>query len=209
MKLYEKNQSIELRRKGLSIKKIASRLNVSKSSVSLWVRDVSITKSQRSKLDKYPHTIVAVEKRRLSRLKNESIKRESVIISAQKEIGTIALRELWLMGVMLYWAEGGKTQRTVRFSNGDPEMIKIMMKFFRIICKVPEAKFRGYIHIHDHLDHKKAKLYWSSISGIPTDQFFKTYLVKDKVRKSDRNSLPNGVMDVYVLDTHLFLLISG
>ena len=59
---------------------------------------------------------------------------------------------------MLYWAEGGKTRKgMVRFSNSDPEMIKIMMAFFRKVCNAPKEKFRGYIHIHPHLNHKKQK----------------------------------------------------
>lgn len=113
------------------------------------------------------------------------------------------------MGVMLYWAEGGKTQRMVRFSNGDPEMIKIMMTFFRRICKVPESKFRGYIHIHPHLDFRAAENYWSSISEISLDQFFKTYRIPNKSSQNKKNSLPNGVFDIYVLDTNLFLKITG
>lgn len=110
---------------------------------------------------------------------------------------------------MLYWAEGGKTQRPVRFSNGDPEMIKIIMHFFRTACEVPESKFRGYIHIHPHLDHIKAETYWSEVSGIPFGQFFKTYRNKNKSSQNKRNSLPYGVLDVYVLDTQLFYKIQG
>jgi len=113
------------------------------------------------------------------------------------------------MGVMLYWAEGGKTQRLVRFSNGDPEMIKIMMTFFRQVCNVPEHKFRGYIHIHPHLDHKNAEKYWSTITEIPLKQFFKTYRRPNKSSQNKKDSLPYGVLDVYVLDASLFLKITG
>jgi len=113
------------------------------------------------------------------------------------------------MGTMLYWAEGGKTQRMVRFSNGDPEMIKIMMAFFRRVCNVPEEKFRGYIHIHPHLEHTSAETYWSSITGIPLSQFFKTYRKPNKSSQNKKDSLPNGVLDIYVLDTSLFLKITG
>ena len=140
---------------------------------------------------------------------NELLKREKIILDARKSITKISDKQLWLMGVMLYWAEGGKTQRMVRFSNGDPEMIKIMMAFFRRVCEVPESKFRGYIHIHPHLNHKEAEEYWSAISDIPLDQFFKTYRKPNKSSQNKKDSLPNGVLDVYVLDTQLFLKITG
>ena len=114
------------------------------------------------------------------------------------------------MGVMLYWAEGGKTQRgLVRFSNGDPEMIKIMMAFFRRVCQVPEEKFRGYIHIHPHLDHKKAEKYWAVVTNIAQSKFFKTYRKINISSKNKRDSLPFGVFDIYICDTELFLKISG
>lgn len=209
MKYTEKLQAIELRKSGSSIKEIAQTLNVSKSSVSLWVRDISLSAEQRNELSTRPFTTAAIEKRRLSRLKNEKAKRDTIEISAEKDITAITPRELWLMGVMLYWAEGGKTRRMVRFSNGDPEMISIMMRFFRIICEVPEKKFRGYIHIHPHLDHNKAEDYWVRVTGIPSGQFFKTYRKVNVSSQNKKNSLPHGVMDIYVMDSNLFLKIRG
>ncbi len=209
MKHATKLLAIKLRNKGYSINSIAKQLNVAKSSVSIWVRDVQLTKNQLEVLRSKPFTNTAVEKRRTSRLANEAEKRNKIILDAKKQISNITDNELKLIGVMLYWAEGGKTRRMVRFSNGDPEMIKIMMRFFRRICTVPEAKFRGYIHIHPHLDFKNAEIYWSGITGIPLDQFFKTYRKPNISSQNKKNSLPNGVMDIYVLDVKLFLQISG
>ena len=110
---------------------------------------------------------------------------------------------------MPYWAEGGKTRRIVRFSNGDPKMIKIMMRFFREICLVPDKKIRGYIHIHENLDYIAAELYWSKVMNIPIEQFFKTYRKPNKSSQSKKNSLPYGVMDIYALDTNLFYKLCG
>jgi hypothetical protein len=115
------------------------------------------------------------------------------------EVPAINRKELWLMGVMLYWAEGGKTRRMVRFSNGDPEMIKITMAFFRRVCRVEKRNSGGTFHIHPHLDHKKAEEYWSSVSEIPLDQFFKTYRKPNISSQNKKDSLPNGVFDIYVM----------
>ncbi len=209
MKLIEKDASIDLRRKGYAINAIAKELGVAKSSVSLWVRNIQLTERQVNKLKLSPFTNIAIERRRESRLKNENRKRQESISSAQSEVPILDAKNLWLMGVMLYWAEGGKTQRMVRFSNGDPEMIKIMIKFFKIVCEVPNTKLRGYIHIHDSLDHKAAEEYWSNISGIPISQFFKTYRKPNKSSLNNKNTLPYGVLDIYVLDVKLFYKISG
>lgn len=209
MKLDEKNKAITLRSRGHSINAIAKEVGVAKSSVSSWVRNIKLTAVQTEKLKLSPFTNTAIENRRTARLENEMKKRQMAISNAKSEISSISFTNLWFMGVMLYWAEGGKTQRMVRFSNGDPEMIKMMIKFFKIICKIPDAKLRGYIHIHESLDFKAAEIYWSNMSGIPISQFFKTYRKPNISSQNKKHTLPYGVMDIYVLDTSLFYKISG
>lgn len=209
MKEQEQKLAIQLRQQGLSINEISSRLNVAKSSVSLWVRSVVLTEKQIEALKIKGHYRDVIKRRRQSRLVNEEKKRTLIIENATKMIKKISPQELLLIGVMLYWAEGGKTRRTVRFSNGDPEMIKIMMAFFRRVCEVPEKKFRGYIHIHPHLNVKIAETYWSSITDIPKEQFFKTYRKVNISSKSKKDTLPYGTLDIYVLDTKLFYKIVG
>jgi hypothetical protein len=210
MKLDLKIQARKLRKNGCSITTISNNLKVSKSTASLWVRDIIITSNQIALLSSNRFSRIAIEKRRKTRLENETNKRNLLIELSRQEPKFISKRELWLIGTMLYWAEGGKTQRgLVRFSNGDPEMIKIMLKFFKTICKVPENKFRAYIHIHPHLNSQLAEEYWSNVTGIPLNHFYKTYKKVNISSKNTRNSLPNGTLDIYICDTKLFLRISG
>lgn len=210
MKKDKKIKARLLRQSGFSISEIKDKLSVSKSSVSIWVRDVKLDQNQLNKISEKMSGRIVVEKRRTTRLARELVKRQIIIDLAKKQINKITLRELWLIGVMLYWAEGGKTQRSlVRFSNGDPEMIKIMMKFFRKICKVPEDKFRCYLHIHPHLDHILAEKYWSKITKVNLKQFFKTYHKMNVASKNKKDNLPMGTLDVYICDTQLFLKIKG
>lgn len=210
MRLIEKNLARKLRAKGKSINEISIKLKAPKSSVSLWVRNIELNPAQIQKLSEKGSRKLIIEKRRITRLKNESLKRQIIIDTAQNEITKLSDKELWLVGTMLYWAEGGKTQRSlVRFSNGDPEMIKIMMVFFRKICQVPEEKFRGYIHIHPHLNHTRAESYWSSITGIPLKKFFKTYRKINISSKNKKDTLPFGTFDIYICSTELFLKIMG
>ena len=210
MKSKEKQLARKLREEGLSINEITNSLNTSKSSVSLWVRDIELTKSQREKLSKKGFRIDVIEKRRKVRLENEKAKRQIIIDKASKEIKKISKKNLFLIGIALYWAEGGKTERgLVRLSNGDPEVIKIAMNFFRNVCDVPEEKFRGYIHIHPHLDVRRAERYWSDVSRIPLKQFFKTYCKPNKSSQNKKDSLPFGTFDIYICNTELFLKIQG
>jgi hypothetical protein len=119
------------------------------------------------------------------------------------------LEQLKLVGIILYLGEGGKTKRMVRLANSDPEIIKIMMRFFREICNVPETKFSGYIHTFAHVDINKTEKYWSKITGIPRRRFYKTYIKPSSASQQKRNTLPFGTFDIYVCDTKLFLTIIG
>lgn len=209
MKDNRREQARIMRLEGWSLAAIARELKAAKSSVSIWTRDLVVSTELLAQLKRNSHTKSVIEKRRLSRLSSEKRKRDLIIEHAQNSIDRITKRDLKIIGTMLYWAEGGKTQRTVRFSNGDPEMIRVMMRFFREICKVEEQKLRGHIHIHENLDVGRAENYWSDITGIPKTRFYKTYNKPNISSKGTRTSLPYGVFDIYISDVKLFLRIQG
>ena len=134
MKLVEKEKARILRKEGYSINQIVEEAGLTKSSVSLWVRDIVLTKVQKSRLSERGRSVESVERRRLIRLSNEQAKRQVIIDEAKKDFTSLSLKELKLIGIILYLGEGGKTERgTARESNSDPLVIKMMMRFFREI----------------------------------------------------------------------------
>lgn len=206
----ERNKlAVVLRMKGLSIKSIAKELSAAQSSVSLWTRNVQLTEEQIQHLRANMHTPEAIEKRRQARLKSEAAKRAVHINQAKSQIKQLSKRDLWMIGVALYWGEGTKNYSTVQFTNGDPKMIVIFLRFLHEICNVSETKLRANIHIHEHLETKDAEEFWQAVTGIPKDKFYKTYSKPNKSSKGTRNSLPHGVCTVYVLDAKLLLKIKG
>jgi len=210
MKLIEKEKARALRKRGKSINQIVKEAGLTKSSVSLWVRDIVLTKAQKNKLSERGRSVESIEKRRLVRLSNEQAKRQVVIDKAKKDFNFISLEQLKLVGIILYLGEGGKTERGVaRLSNSDPVVIKIMMRFFREICEVPEEKFRGNVHTFAHADVEKTEKYWSKITGIPRSQFHKTYIKPSSASLQKRYTLPFGTFSINVCDTKLFLTIMG
>ncbi len=210
MKVNEKRRAIILRRQGKSINEIKNVLNVSKASVSLWVRDVVLNEKQKSLLSQNGRSVNSIEKRRVSRIANTKKRSDLIINGAKKEISNISQNDLKMIGIALYLGEGGKTKRGIaRLTNSDPDIIKIIMKFFREICLVPEEKFRGHIHTFSQTNVKNSEKYWSEVSQIPINQFYKTYIKRSNASKNKRNTLPYGTLDVSVNDTKLFLTILG
>lgn len=209
MKAKEKHLAKKLRAKGWPINKIYRKLGVSKGTVSVWVRDIELTNAQKEKIHKGRFCREVIERTRLTRLRHENARRQTIVDGAKKNITHLSPNNLFLIAIALYWGEGGKTGGVVRLSNSDPRVIQLMMKFFREICGVPKKKFRAHLHIHPHLDHKTAEKYWSRISGIPLKQFYKTYRIQSKASKQKRDSLPNGTFDIYICNKELFLKIQG
>jgi hypothetical protein len=210
MKQAERLKARKLRLEGLSIGEIANRVGVAKSSVSLWVRDIELSPAQRKQLSRNGYSIELIEKRRIRRLENIRLKRAAIMQEAARDIKKLSPDLLWLMGVALYWGEGGKTVRGgVRLSNSDPAVISLMMRFFRETCKVPDEKFRGHIHTFSHSNADAAERFWSRVSSIPRKRFYKTYVKPSGASKNKRDTLPYGTLEINVHDTTLFFKITG
>lgn len=209
MKLKEKIEAIRLRKLGKSYSEIRKKVKVSKSTLSLWLRDIKLTPAQKGRLyitlrrrNAYKGAKVQQE-RRIERTKQ-------IIAEAKKEVKYFFENPLFLSGLMLYWAEGDKSdeQETVKFSNSDPAMIMLMMKWFRKICKVPENKFRVCLHIHELHCRKDMESYWSKITGVPLNQFHKIQIKPTSLRHR-RNRLYNGTCVIRINNVDLFRRIKG
>ncbi|WKZ26263.1 MAG: hypothetical protein QY304_02600 [Candidatus Paceibacterota bacterium] len=210
MKIVEKEKARELRKQGMSMNQIIEKTGFPKASVSFWTRDIVLTKAQKKRISLRGRSVESIEKRRLSRLANISAKRKVIIDSAKKDFSNLSHRDLKIVGAMIYWGEGSKTGHwTARISNSDPLVIKVMMRFFREVCSVPEDKFRGHIHTFESADIEETERYWSKISGIPRSQFYKTYLKQSKISLRKRKTLPYGTLDIDVNDMKVFLTIKG
>lgn len=205
----ERIKARHLRHKGFSLNQIVSTLNVSKSSASIWVRDVKITKKQRKFLHHRAHLKEVIMRRVKTRLTHENAKRRLIMDDHKKHLrkDSINLETLKILGTCLYWAEGGKSQKNRSFSfwNSDPQMVRVMLAFLRRVCKIPEERFRAHINLHVHLDAVTAEKYWSLISRIPLSQFYKTTKIVSKASKNTRDTLPYGTFSIQVTSTDLFL----
>ena len=213
MKVLERNKAIELRKEGKTFNEILNQIPVSKGSLSFWLRDIILTKEQLARI-KYKNDRIKkkfIEYNELRR-KQSNDNKLAIVRSAMKEIDVISKRELKLIGIALYWAEGYKAHACsgVEFTNTDPGMIKLMMRWFREICGVQEAKFRIRIQIHNPADIEKVIRYWSSVTGIMPSQFTKAYLKTSPTSKRKiGNLVPYGICSIRVSDINLITRIRG
>lgn len=207
----------DLRTKGMSIKNIATRLNVARSSVGHWVRDIVLTEEQLFLLRQ--SELSGHEKGRIKcaiihKEKRKKIK-ESFNNLGIKSIPNLNRRELLLIGLALYWSEGSKSDRNrrVEFCNSDPTMIKLFITWLMNCFEEKRENLTAIIGINQiHAFREKAvKDYWSNILGIPLEQFRKSSFKKAKSKKIyDNMNSHFGTLTLRVAkSTNLFYKIMG
>lgn len=212
MKVKEKEQARKFRLKGWSVRAIAKHAGCSKSSISTWVRDIELTTEQIKKLKSNQDRARAKAANHPNSPKNKWKRiREDIINKSSNEVRKDCSEEmLKYAGACLYWAEGYKASRSLFiFSNSDPVMIKLMIRFLKEIYKIHPDKLRGTVNIHPHLDIDGAQKYWSKISGIPLKQFHKPMLAVSRASKQKRKTLPLGTFRIVVSDVILCSKIKG
>ena len=188
----EKQKAISLRRRGYSYREILRHIHVAKSSLSLWLKDVDIAEKHHQRL---------AEKRRQAQLKGAQKRHDQritltkkIYADARKDIYELSRRELLLMGVMLYWAEGSKEKEArpgsgVQFTNSDGDMERLFIKWLIEICGVQREDVTCDIYLHQTSKHRTPLVidYWSQITGFSQDKFTHIYFKKNKIKTSRKN----------------------
>ena len=133
-KTDQKARAISMRKQGLTYSEIRRDIPVAKSTLSLWFHDVGLAEHQKQRITakRIEGQKRGAEARRTQRIKVQ----HDIWSAAEKEIGELSRRELWLIGIALYWAEGAKekTWRTgarLIFSNSDPRMIRAFVAWIK------------------------------------------------------------------------------
>lgn len=193
-----KNTAVALRKQGLSYSEIKERVPVSKSTLSKWFKEVKLSPVQRTRL-KQKRTEAAkrgVEKKSAKFL--QAI--EEIQKNSGQEIGKISRRELWLLGILLYWKNGNKNdlKKGVHFSSSHPQMIRFFLKWLFDIggLKKEEIMFDIFTVKNNGLVD-----YWSGITGFPKDSFSRIYIHKKRYKRSKRkiiNKTEHGILRIRV-----------
>ena len=212
MKAKERKIARELRKRGWSVRAIAEYIKCSKSSISIWVRDIPLTARQIEKLESNQDKGRAKAAQHPNSPKKKWEKfRTEIIEKSSKEIPTtLSNVNLKILGTALYWAEGYNASRNLfLFSNSDADMIKLIMKFLKNICKVPDKKIKGRVNIHPHLNVKKAERFWMNVTKISKNNLNQPLMSVSKASKQKRDSLPLGTFNIIVCDVKLASRIKG
>ncbi len=140
---------------------------MSKSSVSIWVRDVPFTPSKRRH---GPH-------RRPHAQRVAKLQQIEDLDAARPAPGSVRSSDdaFLIAGVALYAGEGAKRDASVAFANSDPGMIRLHCAWLRHFFDIDEARLRVRVYLHEGLDLEAAETFWSELTAIPRSQFHAPY----------------------------------
>jgi hypothetical protein len=184
-------QAREMRKQGLRYKDIVAKLDVSMSSVSLWVRDLPIPARLLPEANKQ-RSIDGTRRWWAKEREVRRAQRSADVAAASAQIGDVSDRELLIAGAIAYWCEGTKRkphrgQDRVVFVNGDPGLISFFIRFLDAVG-VPRDDLVLRVHIHETADVESAQRFWLDVTGVPPDQFGKPMLKKHNPKTVRKNT---------------------
>jgi len=176
-RLKDREKALALRKQEMSYSQIKKILGVSKSTLSLWLRNFPLSPERirelradnEGRIEKFRETMCQKKEKRLKQFYKE-----------QKElIFPLTKREKFLAGIFLYWGEGSKSQLTrLSVSNTDPSIIKFFIHWLTKSLSVSKEKIKIQLHLYTDMNIKKEINFWSKILNIPLNHFSKPYIKK-------------------------------
>jgi transposase-like protein len=210
MKAKAREEARRLRiENGLSIVEIARRVGVSKGTTSVWLRDIVLTDEQKQRLsDRNP----AFANQTLGSVRNQE--KQKLCREKYQEEGATRAREgniLHAIGCMLYWGEGAKDKNQVGFSNSDPNMHKIFLRFLRDCYGVADEDIAIAIHCYNDLHSvEDIEQYWVDTLGVSKSCLRKTMVNKRPISSQKLGrKLGYGTCNIRVCRTELVQSIFG
>lgn len=197
-----KERALEMRRQGMSYSQIRAAVKVSKGTLSLWLKDMSLSKER-------IHELCARNQRRIENCRNTKAKKkqdrlDEVYKKVSKDIGSLSSREIFLCGLFLYWGEGSKTSYTaVEITNTDPSMLRFTLIWFRYLG-IDIGKIKVKLKIYKDTDKEKVTMFWSDLLQIDRGQF--RYYIK-KSNQADisyKTGFGHGTCSIYYGNRDLY-----
>jgi hypothetical protein len=195
MKRELRLQARGMRENGMSVRDITKALNLSKSTVSIWVRDIVLSEDQVEALKanqrSYAGQNAGAQRNR------EKARQLRIIYQDSGRAKAKEMRPLHMAGCMLYWAEGAK-RRNIYFANSDSNMVTLFVRFLRDEMDVTDSEIVIYIHCHtaDPDLIREIEDYWVKLLVLSRENLRKTYTKKGSEIK--HSILKHGVCGIGV-----------
>jgi len=198
----DRERAMALRKKEMSYSQIKSILGVSKSTLSVWLKDYPLSKERIKNLSKNERVI---EQCRETKRKKKEARLNEFYTEQKNKIFPFTERDYFMAGLFLYWGEGNKTlSSTIGISNTDPSVISFFIKWAVDCLKVPKEKIHISFHLYNDMDIDKELNFWSKKINISKKQFTKPYIkTSSSLRINQKGGFGHGTCNARIYDARL------
>jgi len=203
----DKKKAINLRKKGYSYSQIKDKLDISKSTLSGWLSDMPLSEDKIKELrDFNPQRI---ERYRNTMKNKKEVRLNEIYKKVSEDIGKFSEREIFLLGLFLYWGEGTKSANSsTQLTNTNPSMIKFFIKWLELLG-VSKKDLKVKLHIYSDMNIKKSIAFWSKELKIPISQFKKPYIKETSLKNiTYKNGFGKGTCCVIFGDRNMWEYIT-
>jgi transcriptional regulator with XRE-family HTH domain len=204
-RLQEKRErALALRKEQLmSYSQIKEILKVSKSSLSLWLKNYPLSPERINELR--GNNERRIERYRETRRKIREARLQRYYLEQQKNLFPLSKKEILIAGLFLYWGEGSKSKPTEVFvSNTNPAVISFFIYWLKNVFNIPRKDIRFRMHFYEDMDVKKETVFWAKTLRVSETQFSKPYIKKSSsLRINEKGSFGHGTCNAGIYDARL------
>jgi transposase-like protein len=195
----------QLRGSGLTYGEIGESTGVSQGTLSLWLRDIprppALDAATRRRAE--ARRLAALRKRAVELNQRRARLRAATVASAQMQIGSVSERDLLVLGVALYWAEGAKrkpwaARDRITFVISDPSIIRAYLRWLDLVG-VSRDRCRFRLQIHEAADVAAAEQFWAETVGVTVNALMRTTLKRHRPVTPRRDTGP-GYRGCHTID---------
>lgn len=195
--------ALAFRRRGFTYTEIARICNVSRGTVSNWLRHeefsqpITLANKKRAALDNKKR-IALVNKARVVERKTQYA---SALKAAETEYRHYRSAPLFIAGLTLYLSRmDGGTGGKIRFSTGAVDQQVLFIRFLQAYLGVERSQIHLWLLLYPAHDEVQALKYWSRKTGVSVAQFHKSQVIQGR---SSRETLQFGVLNTIIGSTLL------
>ncbi|HJR93584.1 MAG TPA: hypothetical protein VJ938_14165, partial [Acidimicrobiia bacterium] len=149
----------DLRRLGMSYGEIMVHIEVQKTTLATWCRDIALTREQQTSIMARTGSRASIPRDTNRRRRHEI---DGIQRRAAEEAADLIHDPFWVAGVVLYWAEGAKTRNHLSMANSDPAALRLFIAWLRRFGG-PALEFVIQLHLHEGNDEAAARAHWQRI----------------------------------------------
>ena len=196
-------QALQFRGRGFTLEEIAKICDVSKGTVSKWLKNNAISENITKQNKKRAGQENAKRLKLMSKTRDteRTHRYREAVRSAETEFKHYKSNPLFIAALMLYLAEGDlKNDHQIRFSGTNEKSHRIFIKFATEFLGVDKKSIHFWILLYKGQSEEVSMKRWKAATTLPYSQFYKNQYISTK---KTAHTLHNGVGNTIIGSTVL------